>query len=166
MNASPPKFEFLTFNFRQIVIFWHPLRLFQFPLTWEFLENWNYRISDVYKNMLILCLPPKSQLICYVLICICIVSKQFLYLWYKFCICDRIFVFVIQILYLWYNFCICNTNSVCDSIVFVLVICLLFTYCIIPLLMSLPPKFHCSPVQLFCTELLPMILPASYFRRK
>ena len=35
-------------------------------------------------------------------------------------------------------------------------------------LMSLPPKFHCSPVQLFCTGLLPMILLLllSYFRRK
>ena len=35
MNALKSKREFLTFNFRQIVVFWHPLRLFQFPLTWE-----------------------------------------------------------------------------------------------------------------------------------
>ena len=47
VNVSPPKFEFLTFNFRQIVIFWHPLGLFQFPLSSDFLENWNYRIGCV-----------------------------------------------------------------------------------------------------------------------
>lgn len=35
VNALKSKREFLTFNFRQIVVFWHPLRLFQFPLTWE-----------------------------------------------------------------------------------------------------------------------------------
>ena len=42
--SKSPKFEFLTFNFRKIVLFWHPLRLFQFPLTWDFLQHLNYRI--------------------------------------------------------------------------------------------------------------------------
>ena len=68
VNVSPPKFEFLTFNFRQIVIFWHPLGLFQFPLTSDFLENWNYRIGCV-KNYIDIS------------ICICIISLLFLYFW-------------------------------------------------------------------------------------
>ena len=91
--SKSPKFEFLTFNFRKIVLFWHPLRLFQFPLTWDFLQDLNYRIGCMRKH--VDCNVSLQNLIWFGVFYIS-VSVLFLYQ----CIhCNTTFVFVIKILY-------------------------------------------------------------------